>query len=198
MKTLHRARRRAAGFTLIETLIVLLLLGIMITLVTPNFLKAIQHQKLTSTAQQTAVLMRLARLQAIKTAINSVVQIDTVKGTVTAFSDANNNQTLDSTEKTLGRINLSKGVTIMAVDRFTSPPTPAVAVFRSDGSVLCPAADLQCTATKSPGAFRFQNSNGDQIEARVVTATGGRIVLQKYNGSTWLPNGEGSNAWKWN
>jgi len=189
MKTLHRARRRAAGFTLIETLIVLLIFGILVILVLPNFLKAIQHQKLLGVTQQTAILMRLARLQAIKTAVSTVVQIDTAKGTVTAFSDPNNNQTLDSGETMLGQIGIdqskAKGVTLMAVSGFTSPPTPAVAIFRSDGS------------TAAVGAFRFQNASGDQIEARVMAATSGRIVLQKYNGSTWLPNGEGANAWKW-
>jgi len=177
MKTIHRARRRAAGFTLIESLIVLLILGIMITLVLPNFLKAIQRQKLLGIAQQTAILMRLARLQAIKTATNSVVQIDTAKGTVTAFSDANNNQTLDSTEKALGRIDLSKGVTFMAVSGFTSPPTPAVAVFHSDGSVECPPTPTPCL---TPGAFRFRSSDGDQMEARVLKPNSGRIVVQKF------------------
>ena len=200
MKTLHRARCRAAGFTMIEMLLVLLLMGILLVLVMPSFLNSIQHQKLLGISQQTAMLMRLARLQAIKTATNSVVQIDTTKGTVTAFTDSNGNLAFDSaTEKLLGQINLSKGVSFMAVDRFTSPPTPAVAVFRSDGSVLCPAADPQCTTTQSPGAFRFQDVRGDQIEVRVMTATSGRIVLQKYiSGTTWLPNGEGTNAWKWN
>lgn len=171
---------------MIEILIVLLILGIVLTLVLPNFLRAIQHQKLLGTAQQTAILMRLARLQAIKTGINSIVQIDSAKGTVTAYSDANSNLAFDSTEKMLGRIDLSKGVAFMAVSGFTSPPAPAVAVFRSDGS------------TAAVGAFRFQTPNGDQVEARVLTATSGRIVLQKYNGSTWLPSGEGANAWKWN
>jgi|GEM_PF-2481987 len=194
MKTIHRARRRAAGFTLIETLIVLLILAIMLTLVLPNFLKAIQHQKLLGTAQQTAILMRLARLQAIKTASNTVVKIDTAKGMVTAFSDPNNNQTLDSTEKTLGIIELSKGVTFLAVSGFTSPPTPAVAIFRGDGS------------TAAAGTFQFQSANGDQIEACVMSAAKGNIVLMKYNATTsldlgcgagWQPNGEGAKAWKW-
>ncbi|HEX3527478.1 MAG TPA: GspH/FimT family protein [Thermoanaerobaculia bacterium] len=208
MNALHRARRRAAGFTMIEMLLVLLLMGILLVLVMPSFLNSIQHQKLLGITQQTAILMRLARLQAIKTASNSVVQIDTAKGTVTAFTDLNGNQTFDSaTEPLLGQITLPKGVSFMAVDRFTSPPTPAVAVFHADGSVSCPAADLQCTTTTHPGAFGFQDVRGDQLEACAMTKTSGRIVLMKFDatnltdagcGPHWEPNGEGAKAWKWN
>jgi prepilin-type N-terminal cleavage/methylation domain-containing protein len=187
MKTPSCARRRAAGFTLIEILVVLLLMGLLLTLLLPSFLKTIQHQKLLGAAQQTAILLRLARLQAIKTANFAVVQIDTTTGVVTAFSDPNNNQALDTGEPVLGRVDLPKGVTFMAVSGFTSPPTPAVAIFSSNGSVT------------APGAFRLQNSAGDKIEARVLTTTSGRVVLQKYDGSSqWLPNGEGPKAWKWN
>jgi prepilin-type N-terminal cleavage/methylation domain-containing protein len=187
MKTPPCARRRTAGFTLIEILVVLLLMGLLLTFLLPSFLKAIQRQKLLSAAQQTAIVLRMARLQAIKAAGNTVVQIDTTKGTVTAFSDPNNNQTLDAGESMLGRVDLPKGVTFMAVDGFTSPPNPAVAIFSSNGSVA------------APGAFRVQNTAGDQIEARVLTATSGRVVLQKYDGtSQWLTNGEGPKAWKWN
>ncbi len=185
---------------MIEMLLVLLLMGILLVLVMPSFLNSIQHQKILGITQQTAMLMRLARLQAIKTASNSVVQIDIAKGTVTAFTDSNGDLAFDpTTEKLLGQVNLSKGVSFLAVDRFTTPPNPAVAVFTSNGSVLCPAIDPKCMSTQSPGAFRFQDVRGDQIEVRVMTATSGRIVLQKYiSGTTWLPNGEGANAWKWN
>jgi len=187
MTTPHRSRRGTAGFTLIEILVVLLVMALLLTFMLPSFLKTIQKQKLVGAAQQTAILLRLARLQAIKTATNTVVQIDTTKGTVTAFGDPNNNQTFDAGETMLGRVDLPKGVTFMAVSGFTTPPTPAVAIFSSNGSVA------------AAGAFRLQNNAGDQIEARVLTTTSGRVVLQKNDGTgNWLPNGEGVNAWKWN
>jgi len=210
MNALHRARGRAAGFTMIEMLLVLLLMGILLVLVMPSFLNSIQHQKILGITQQTAMLMRLARLQAIKTATNSVVQIDTAKGTVTAFTDSNGDKVFDpTTEKLLGQVNLSKGVSFMAVDRFTTaanPANPAVAVFTSDGSVSCPSTDSRCTTMPHPGAFGFQDVRGDQLEACVMTKTSGRIVLMKSDatagdmgcGPGWRPNGEGANAWKWN
>jgi Tfp pilus assembly protein FimT len=179
---------------MIEILVVLLLMSLLLTLLLPSFLKTIQHQKLLGAAQQTAILLRLARLQAIKTANFAVVQIDTTKGTVTAFGDPNNNQTFDAGETMLGRVDLPKGVTFMAVYGFTSPPTPAVAIFRSDGSM-----PVNLAVTGGAGAFRLQNTAGDQLQARVLTATSGRVVIEKNDGTgNWLPNGEGPKAWKWN
>jgi prepilin-type N-terminal cleavage/methylation domain-containing protein len=193
MTTPQRSRRGTAGFTLIEILVVLLVMALLLTFMLPSFLKAIQRQKLVGAAQQTAILLRLARLQAIKTATNTVVQIDTTKGTVTAFGDPNNNQTFDADEMMLGRVDLPKGVTFMAVYGFTSPPTPAVAIFRSDGSMPVSAV------TGGGGAFRLQNTSGDQLQAHVLTATSGRIVIEKNDGSgNWLQNGQGGNVWKWN
>lgn len=183
---------------MIEMLLVLLLMGILLVLVMPSFLSSIQHQKILGITQQTAMLMRLARLQAIKTASNSVVQIDTAKGTVTAFTDLNGDKVFDpTTEKLLGQVNLSRGVSFMAVSGFTTPP--AVAVISSNGSVATagdctnPSLDLSC------GSFRFQDVRGDKLEVRLLSKTTGRIVLQKYDGTTssWQPNGEGANAWKW-
>jgi Tfp pilus assembly protein FimT len=170
---------------MIEILIVLLLMGIVISLILPNFLKAIQHQKVLGVAQQTAILLRLARLEAIKTVTTTVVQIDTTKGTVTAFGDLNNNQTFDSNEKLVGKVDLSKGVTFMAVSGFSSPPSPAVAIFRTNGAVAL------------AGAFRFQNANGDQLEARVLTATSGRVQIRKFQGGAWIAQGEGGQSWIW-
>ena len=186
MKIRHRASLRVAGFTLIELLVVIALMSILLTLTLPSAFRTIQHQKILAFAQQTAILMRQARLEAIKTAGNTVVQIDAAAGSVTAYADLNNNQTLDANEPLLGKLELTKGVTLLPVSGFTSPPSPAVAIFRSNGGVA------------AVGAFRFQDTNGDQLEARVLTATSGRVQIRKLqDDGTWIANGEGGKAWTW-
>jgi type IV fimbrial biogenesis protein FimT len=183
MKTLHRGHRRAAGFTLIELLVVLAVGGIVLALLLPNFYNMIQRMKLQGAAQQTATLLRLARLEAVKRAAITAVQIDTAAGTVTAFVDSNNNQVMDSGETLLGQTRISKGVQFDTVEGFTTPPTPAVAVFRSNGGVAL------------VGAFRFIGARGDQLRARVLTATSGRVQIEKLESGSWIANGQG--AWKW-
>jgi prepilin-type N-terminal cleavage/methylation domain-containing protein len=178
----------AAGFTLIELLIVLALLGIMLAIGLPNLLAMIQRSKILGVTRETVSLMRLARLEAIKTSENTGVTVQTVDqvSTVVAFTDADHNNTLDATDRLLGRVDLPRGVSLLAVDGFTTPPTPAVAVFRPSGSVAV------------VGAFQFSNPNGDQLEARVTTQSGARIQIRKYDGSgNWYAQGEGGRSWTW-
>lgn len=177
--------RRAAGFTLIELLVVLALASILMAIGLPNLFNFIYRQKILGITQETAILLRLARLEAIKTANNSVVQIDTDAGTVTAFADLDQDKVFDSNERQIGFLRVPKGVTFGTVDGFTTPPTPGVAIFRSNGSVA------------AIGGFRFTNAKGDQLEARVLTQNSGRIQILKLQGGTWKAQGEGGQSWTW-
>jgi prepilin-type N-terminal cleavage/methylation domain-containing protein len=195
MKPLSSASRRAAGFSLIELLVVMLLMGVLMAIGLPNLFNYIFRQKVLGITQQTAILLRLARLEAIKTANNSVVQIDTAAGTVTAFSDLDQDKVLDNGERVIGKLDLPKGITFGTVFRFKTPPTPAVAIFRSDGS-----ADVNDDPdpTKVAGAFLFLNTKGDQLRACLLNAKSGRIVVQKLQGTNWKAQGEDGLAWTWN
>jgi len=184
MKPSLSAFRRAAGFTLIELLIVMVLMGVLMAIGLPNLFNYIQHQKILGITQQTAMVLRLARLESIKTANNAVVKLDTAAATVTGYMDLNQNLTQDAAEPALWRLDLPKGIT-GSVTGFTTPPTPGVAVFRSNGSVGV------------PGGFRFLNSKGDQLEARVVSLNSGRVQILKLQGSTWKLQGEGGQSWTW-
>lgn len=151
----------------------------------PNLFNYIQRQKVLGTVQETAILLRLARLEAIKRANNTVVQIDTNAGTVTAYSDLDQDMVFDAGETQIGFLRVPKGVTFLPVDGFTTPPSPAVAVFRSNGSVT------------TPGAFRFRGVKGDQLETRVLTQNSGRIVIQKMQGGIYKAQGDGGQSWTW-
>jgi prepilin-type N-terminal cleavage/methylation domain-containing protein len=192
MKPSLSAFRRAAGFTLIEILIVLALMGVLMAIGLPNLFAYIQHQKILGITQQTAMVFRLARLESIKTANNAVVKLDTAAATVTGYMDLNQNLTQDAAEPALWRLDLPKGIT-GSVDRFTTPPTPAVLVFRSDGSAA------------APGGFIFLNNKGDQLEASVPGPSNlplqpvntGRVEIRKLQGSAWKLQGEGGQSWTW-
>jgi prepilin-type N-terminal cleavage/methylation domain-containing protein len=184
MKSSSNAFRRAAGFSLIEILIVMVLGGIVMAIGLPNLFHYIEHQKVLVITQQTAMVLRLARLESIKTANNAVVKVDTADRAVTGFMDLNQNLAQDANEPTLWRLNLPQGITA-SVNGFTTPPTPGVAVFRSNGSVGV------------AGDFRFKNGRGDQLEANVPGLNSGRVKILKLQGTLWKAQGEDGLSWKW-
>jgi prepilin-type N-terminal cleavage/methylation domain-containing protein len=189
MKPSFSAYRRTAGFSLIELLVVMALMGILMAIGLPNLFNYIHHQKILGITQQTAMVLRLARLESIKTANNAVVKLDTAAATVTGFLDLNQNLAQDASEVTLWRLELPKGIT-GSVNGFTTPPTPGVAVFRSNGSL------------QVAGDFRFLNSKGDELEASVPGLPGlpvnsGRVQILKKQSGVWKLQGEGGQSWTW-
>ncbi len=81
----NRQDHSHAGFTLFELLVVIALISIMATMATPNFLRLIQRSKLTGIAQETSLLMRMARDYAIRYNTETVVRIDVNTNEVIAF-----------------------------------------------------------------------------------------------------------------
>lgn len=174
---------RAAGFTLIELLVVLAILTVVALLGVPELVNALRRQKIEGTAQSTAMMLRLARLAAIKTSSQALVRADLAAGKVTACDDMNRDLACDAGRPLLGVVTLPAGVELSPVSGFSTPPIPAAAIFRSDGTVL------------DTGAFRFRNERGDRLEAAVVSRNGLSIRVRKEHAGVWRDRGQG---WTWN
>jgi prepilin-type N-terminal cleavage/methylation domain-containing protein len=175
-----------AGFTLIELLIVLALMSVLMFLSVPPLFQMVQRQKILGAVQQTAMAMRLARLEAIKTSTSTIVQINTAKGTVLAFADQNLNGVFDSGEPQLYTMALPRGVTFGTSEGWLISDT---AVFLSNGATTC---------TYAPGcAFRFVDAKGDQLEVRVTKNNANQIKLRKELSGSFYEQGEGGKSWVW-
>lgn len=177
-----------AGFTIIELLIVLALMSVLMFLSIPPLFQMVQRQKILGAVQQTAMAMRLARLEAIKTSTSTVVRVDPQTSTMLVYNDLNRNQTQDAGEAQIFTMPLPRGVSFGPPDGFTAPPPPQtvpLAVFNSNGSVA------------AVGAFRFVNSKGDQLEVRVMKANGVQIKLLKELSGSFYEQGEGGKPWIW-
>lgn len=195
------------GFTLIELLVVLAVAMVLMLISIPSMFTAMHQGKLRGIAQETAVLMRQARLDAVKLSAQSVVRIvlpaGDQLGRVEAFSDRNRDSMLTAGEPILGRLELPGGIKFLeapdiegkaSVDGFSGDPEdatkPNIAVFDSSGAV------------SNAGAFRFADTYENYLEVRVVTAATGRIEVLKarQDGSAWTyyASGDGGEAWKWN
>lgn len=194
MKT-HRSER---GFTLIETVVILAIMMALAVFTMPEFFAIVNRSKLVGTAQQTATLMRAARLEAIKQSCYGVVMIDPVNEQVIAFADNDRDGLYEPSnvppEKLIGRVDLPARVHFYPVpteDDFMNPATPVSlpngqAMYQQDGSVL----DI--------GALRFADEKNNLLEVNVSPQSTGKVELRKYQDGAWIANGEGGKAWKFN
>ncbi|MEA2562369.1 MAG: hypothetical protein QOH06_3873 [Acidobacteriota bacterium] len=200
-------KRRERGFTLVEMLVVVAILFIAVMLSAPYLAKQIQRSKLIGVAQQASGLMRMARMDAIKTSLCSMVVINTSRGYVEAFSDRDGDCLPTAADVKIGEVPLPSSVSFVspcgtgaASVRGMTPSGggPGVAVFRGDGSAL------------NSGAFRFRavelgGAAPNYLEVFLSPAATARIQVRKWRGATggdcnddllWHTNGEGG-SWKW-
>jgi prepilin-type N-terminal cleavage/methylation domain-containing protein len=215
MRLLRRSHRRH-GFTLFELLIVIALISIMATMAIPNFLRLIQRSKLTGIAQESALLVRMARDYAIRYNTEAIVRIDLDTDEIIAFVDVDGElpgdpadrifnpiagQPYRATDFELARYRLPSHVTFAApaadplagegsgrpVWMFTEVNGERVAVFHSNGG------------TEERGAFRFADPHGNYLQVRVDPKTTGRVRIEKFHDEDveWYFRNENNKPWEW-
>lgn len=196
---------------MIELLVVLALAAILMSFGIPALMNTMRQGKLRGVASSTLMLMRQARLDAIKTGGQGVVQLvppedpDVDLPMVLAYSDRNSNRIFDDGEPEIGRIVLPNGVRFLAppdeededsVADFSEDPENDIniAVFTGNGSMW--DGDV--------GAFRFGDVRGNFLEVRVSNMAG-QMVIQKCrvcetnDPDDWYMHKEGEEgeAWVW-
>jgi prepilin-type N-terminal cleavage/methylation domain-containing protein len=194
--------RGRSGFTLIEMLVVMALMLALVAIGIPSLQNALHQSKMRGMAQEITVALRLARLEAIKTSSQGIVQIVPSTGPgesalVRAFSDRDFDGRLGANEQVLASFVLPTGVIFEnnvglldkdSVDRFSPDPDggPNMAIFLGNGSI------------KRIGGFRIADPYGNHMEVHVEPAATARIVVRKSENGAYVPNGDGDKAWTWN
>lgn len=196
--------KNESGFTLIEMLVVLALSVILVFLSLPALQTTVRQAKMRGFAQEMTVMMRQARLDAIKSSAQAVVRIvlptpaDPI-GKLMAFSDRDGDGKLGATEPVLGALELPSGVLFKdplgkldkdSVSGFSANADdsggPNVALFQRDGSIA------------AVGAFRLGDELENYLEVRVEPAATARIEVHKWQDNAWIANGDKGEAWTWN
>ena len=213
--TRNRSRRQAAGFTIVELLVVVAIAGMLLGIAVPALVRQIGRSQLIAAARETAVLMQRARMEAIRHSVPVIVAPDPDGRVLTAWvnsaRDANELFTdLRSTPPpaSCGSARCARAVIVMR--GFAD-----AAVYGADSEVL-----VHCTAVAAPsrqfvgslpiaaavfmpngsvlveGAYRFSEETARNfLEVRVAPRGTARIVVRKYNpsgpvaGELWYESG---------
>lgn len=210
MRRTRAAAGGQGGFTLLEILVVIAVIGLMALWGVPAMLQMLNRIKLTGAAQECQIFMNKARIEAIKQgstaevvylkAADSPINADSLM----AFADLNADGAYTAGTDVLaaGPYPLPKGVELWGPTDDEPEQANAIAdwdegatpndgpIYNSDGSVA------------ATGAFRFRDRAGNFLEVRILFAGTGKPVVRKWEGgsdpdSNWWENGDPDHPWQW-
>lgn len=184
--------RREAAFTVIELLVTVAVLALVALLTVPNLLSLHARRDLEGAADQTAVLLRKARYDAIRS--GRAVEVTLDAGRRSIFVDLDGDRALDPLELREGVVRLPHGVDPGgpaadgdAVTGFTAGGAVRVAVFEPTGALR-----------GAGGAFRLHDRRDNYLEVRVSEPSTGLVELRKWQDGGWLRHRQGGETWRWN
>jgi prepilin-type N-terminal cleavage/methylation domain-containing protein len=189
--------RSVAGFTLLELMIVIVILGVLLGLAIPGFSRWVPNYRLRGAARDIYSNFQLAKLTAVRDRARCGVVFDVANGRYQVIRSGPN-RTFESTSSAVGgddvvlkTVNFSEygsgvgygpGSATASIDgvgfdnnvTFTGDGV----VFDSRGMVLSP------TGAISTGGYAYlKNSKNSAYGVGVLS--GGVVVLRRWTGSTW-------------
>ena len=204
-------RPAEAGFSVVEMLVVVLLIGLLAVWGYPSFLGTLNRLRLTSAAREAAVFMQVARMEATKRSVPTrVVYQDSATGLIgkpalLAYADLNSDGLYTAADDRVlaGPYELQKGVQLWGPLETSAEGTSAMQTWCvAPPFNNCGPTFASNGSADSVGAFRFRDRLNNIIEVRIDFAGTGKVVLQKWDGdgdtaTDWWENGEGGNNWVW-
>lgn len=161
MKTWQRARMNVRGFTLVELMIVVTIMGVVLAVSAPAMSRFAGNWRLNGAAANMAMVMRSARGSAVSKDVDVVFTFDDAQGQYSYLEDTNGNGDADAGERQSSVQTLPPGITI---DDYTVPQTSVT--FNGKG------------ATADGGTILMKRGNYE-VQIRVYSGTGNIEVERK-------------------
>ena len=152
-------RRKQAGFTLTELMIVISIFGLIAVLAMPNYNRFMQTWRLNGETQQFATVLRTARSAAVMKNIDVVFSFDMDNGTYSYFEDENRDGGRDAGEFLSATYSLPECISI-AAHTLSNP----ILTFGSKGN------------TRESGTITFRNVLNNTKRIRIYGGTGNVTV----------------------
>lgn len=159
------AKKWKSGFTIIEVLVAMIIIGIMASIAIPGFSRWLPNQRLKVAARDLFSNMQLAKMEAIKTNTNCSISLST---------GPPDQYTVSCLNKTIVLTGYGSGI------QFQGPP-PSGQTFSSPTITFTSRGITTSTTT-----FNIYLSNAtNSAYYKVVTSPYGGLKIQKWNGATW-------------
>jgi len=188
-----RYAQRATGFTLVESLIVMVFIAALIALGMPALQEMIHRSRLEGVARETGVLCQATRLEAIKSGAPAGLRLEPASLRMYSWIDINADGKLDEGEQQLADRTLPGTVAFGApdgegdpIEGFDSDDDGYWITFNTDGSI------------NATGDIRFSDSRANYLQLSLSPAATATVELRKWDGSEWMLSGEEGKPWEWN
>ena len=176
------------GFTIVELVIVLVVMGIMAAIVAPNLLGYLPESRLKNAARDLFSNMQLAKIGAIKNNADWAIVFNVGAGEYYVCSDDGGDGWTgtgnDTIEETVVLADYGSGVTYGSVTGFSgidgNPLDNGVTY-----STVTDVVRLQPRGTADTGYVYLTNSGGTSYIG-VGTTAAGVVRLRRWNGSDWI------------
>lgn len=161
------------GFTLIEAMVVILIIGILIGIGTSGFSRKIQEYRMSSAVRDLQSAVQGARMHAIKRGDTVGISFDLVNDQGTTFVDNGSvQQMLDADDTVLSTMVMPDGVDLYSLDSGAT-----VIGFSGRGTLSFPLATERVELKNAISLYRGVS----------IRITGSSVVVRSSdNGNTWL------------
>jgi prepilin-type N-terminal cleavage/methylation domain-containing protein len=180
-----------SGFTLVELLVVLVLVGIMLLVAVPNLLRAKVRAEMIGQVKMARQAFAVSRINAIRAGQQVGMRMLTIGGAraLVAWVDANNNQGLDNGERIVGRWNFRNNFTVGedSSNRFflLGGSEPGVLFLPSGAAIV----ENGATTPIGDAALLIADIKGNVIRLTIRGGTGTLIEEMKVPGTaSWDRN----------